>query len=128
MTFEWYPIFNLTEFLSTGLVSKTVTVFLDGRGQSDGGPELGPLDMVSLISSVEVALFTIWVDGKLRERGLSRRDLANASGIPSHNINDWLDHKYLDGLTATNMFLIARVLGYRATLEYQHIEKDDQPP
>lgn len=35
MTFNWYLLFNLTEFMQTGLVSRTLTVFLDGIGQKD---------------------------------------------------------------------------------------------
>ncbi len=35
MTFDWYQIFNLNEFLATGLVSRTYTFFLEGRGQKD---------------------------------------------------------------------------------------------
>lgn len=31
--FNWYPIFNRAEFLSTGLVSKEYTVFIEGVGQ-----------------------------------------------------------------------------------------------
>lgn len=35
MTFDWYQIFNLNEFLATGLVSRTYTFVLEGRGQKD---------------------------------------------------------------------------------------------
>lgn len=32
MTFEWYPIFKLSEFQATGLVSEKKTVLLEGKG------------------------------------------------------------------------------------------------
>lgn len=35
MTFSWYKIFNLNEFLAAGLVQQTYTVELDDRGQFD---------------------------------------------------------------------------------------------
>ncbi len=35
MTYNWYNLFNLTEWLATQLVSRTLTVFLDGIGQMD---------------------------------------------------------------------------------------------
>ncbi len=35
MTFDWYLIFNLTEFLATGLVSRDMTVSLEGIGDAD---------------------------------------------------------------------------------------------
>jgi hypothetical protein len=34
MNFTWYNIFNLTEFLATGLVSKTYNVTLENIGQN----------------------------------------------------------------------------------------------
>jgi hypothetical protein len=33
--FDWYKIFNLTEFYEADLVSKVYTVFLTGVGQKD---------------------------------------------------------------------------------------------
>ncbi len=35
MIFNWFKIFNLTEFLTLDLVSKTYLVILDGVGQKD---------------------------------------------------------------------------------------------
>lgn len=35
MTYTWFPIFNLEEFLALGLVSKTYTLTLEGIGQKD---------------------------------------------------------------------------------------------
>lgn len=35
MNFDWYKIFNLTEFEATGLVSRTVTVFMEGIGTQE---------------------------------------------------------------------------------------------
>jgi len=35
MTFDWYKIFNLDEFLATQLVSRKLTVVLDGRGEKE---------------------------------------------------------------------------------------------
>lgn len=35
MEFKWYKIFNLTEWLATQLVSRTVTVFLEGIGEKE---------------------------------------------------------------------------------------------
>lgn len=35
MTFDWYKIFSLPEFLETGLVSRTYSHVLEGRGQKD---------------------------------------------------------------------------------------------
>lgn len=35
MIHNWYRIFSLTEFLATGLVSRTYTVSLEGIGQVD---------------------------------------------------------------------------------------------
>jgi hypothetical protein len=32
MNYDWYNIYNMTEFLATGLVSRTVTVIFDGLG------------------------------------------------------------------------------------------------
>ncbi len=32
MIYDWYLIFNLTEFLATGLVSKEYELFLEGLG------------------------------------------------------------------------------------------------
>lgn len=34
-TFDWYLIFSLPDFLATGLVSRTETVYLDGVSQKD---------------------------------------------------------------------------------------------
>ena len=33
MIFDWYQIFNLTDFLATNLVSRTYTQILTGRGE-----------------------------------------------------------------------------------------------
>jgi len=33
MTFNWFKIFNKTEFLATGLVSRTLSLNLEGVGQ-----------------------------------------------------------------------------------------------
>jgi hypothetical protein len=35
MTYDWFNIFNLTEFLATGLVSRTVTVILGNYGEKE---------------------------------------------------------------------------------------------
>lgn len=35
MTYDWYKIFNQTEFIALGLVSKTYTFQLDGIGLRD---------------------------------------------------------------------------------------------
>lgn len=35
MTFNWFKIFNLTEFLSLQLVSKSYPVIMEGVGQKD---------------------------------------------------------------------------------------------
>jgi hypothetical protein len=35
MIFDWYKIFNLTDFLALGLISKTYTVTLDEIGDED---------------------------------------------------------------------------------------------
>lgn len=35
MTYDWYLIFNKTEFEATGLVSRTLTLYLDGIGDKD---------------------------------------------------------------------------------------------
>lgn len=35
MIYDWYKIFNLTEFLALGLVSRTYTLNLEGIGQKD---------------------------------------------------------------------------------------------
>lgn len=35
MNYQWFLIFNLTEFLATGLVSRTVQAVLEGIGQKD---------------------------------------------------------------------------------------------
>lgn len=35
MIFKWYKIFNLTDFEATGLVSRTVTLFLQDVGLKD---------------------------------------------------------------------------------------------
>lgn len=35
MIFNWFKVFNLTEFLATGLVSKTYLLILEGVGQKD---------------------------------------------------------------------------------------------
>ncbi len=35
MIFDWYELFSLPEFLATGLVSRTVKVVLEGKGQKD---------------------------------------------------------------------------------------------
>lgn len=34
MTFDWYLLFNLTEFLSSGLVSKTLDIILENIGDA----------------------------------------------------------------------------------------------
>lgn len=34
MTYDWYKIFNLTEFLATGLVARSLVLELDGRGST----------------------------------------------------------------------------------------------
>lgn len=35
MIYDWFKIFNLTEFLALGLISKTYTLNLEGIGQKD---------------------------------------------------------------------------------------------
>lgn len=35
MLYNWYKIFNKTDFLNTGLVSRTYSLNLDGLGQKD---------------------------------------------------------------------------------------------
>ncbi len=35
MQFDWYNIFNLTEFLALNLVSRNLTVSLEGAGEKD---------------------------------------------------------------------------------------------
>lgn len=35
MNYNWYKIFNLTEWLATGLTSRTVKAFLDGKGEKE---------------------------------------------------------------------------------------------
>ena len=35
MNYQWFLIFNLTEFLATNLVSRTVKAVLEGIGQKD---------------------------------------------------------------------------------------------
>ncbi len=35
MTFNWFLIFNLTEFLATNLVSRTITTTLEGLGEKE---------------------------------------------------------------------------------------------
>lgn len=35
MTYDWYKIFNLQDFMKTGLVSRTLNVFLSGHGQRE---------------------------------------------------------------------------------------------
>lgn len=35
MTFNWYSLFNATEFLATGLVSRVLSVTLDGVGDAE---------------------------------------------------------------------------------------------
>lgn len=35
MNFTWYKIFNRTEWLATGLVSRTLTLSLEDRGQEE---------------------------------------------------------------------------------------------
>ncbi len=34
MTFDWYNIFNLTDWLATGLVARTLTLSLESRGRT----------------------------------------------------------------------------------------------
>lgn len=35
MTYDWYKIFNKTEFEDTGLVSRTLSLYLDGIGDTE---------------------------------------------------------------------------------------------
>lgn len=35
MDFNWFELFNKAEFLSTGLVSRTLTVILEGIGEKE---------------------------------------------------------------------------------------------
>lgn len=35
MIYDWYKIFNLTDFLATGLVSRTYKYYLEGVGLKD---------------------------------------------------------------------------------------------
>jgi hypothetical protein len=35
MNFDWYNIFNLTEFTDELLISRSLTVFLEGRGEQE---------------------------------------------------------------------------------------------
>jgi len=35
MIFDWYKLLNYNEFISLGLISRTLTVFLEGVGQED---------------------------------------------------------------------------------------------
>lgn len=35
MIYQWFLIFNLTEFIATGLVSRTITTFLEEIGEKD---------------------------------------------------------------------------------------------
>lgn len=35
MIFDWYKIFNLTEWLEEGLVSRKLSVSLDGKGETE---------------------------------------------------------------------------------------------
>jgi hypothetical protein len=35
ITYDWYKLFSLPEFLATGLVSRTLTVFLEDRGAKE---------------------------------------------------------------------------------------------
>lgn len=35
MSYDWYELFDLQEFLDTGLVSRTLQVFLEGVGEAD---------------------------------------------------------------------------------------------
>lgn len=35
MIYDWYKIFNKTEFEDTGLVSRTLTLYLDGVGDKE---------------------------------------------------------------------------------------------
>lgn len=35
MTFDWYKIFNLAEFMALNLVSRSLTVVLEGAGEKD---------------------------------------------------------------------------------------------
>lgn len=35
MTFDWFPIFNLTEWEATGLSSRVLTLNLEGRGVTE---------------------------------------------------------------------------------------------
>lgn len=34
-SYDWFKIFNLTEFLNTGLVSRTLSAYLSGYGQKE---------------------------------------------------------------------------------------------
>lgn len=35
MIFDWYKIFNLTDWLSAGIPSRVITVLLDGKGETE---------------------------------------------------------------------------------------------